>query len=168
MRAFLSLRERPPISPWSRDVLGVVRARHICSQLGRLPLAKESTTPPHLHTPSPILECFLLFFMRARLLKFFALVLSLRQFDVNLPNNSPLRGDIEQACVNSVFGRRGVELLNKRGLAAMEAAGVPTVPAHTLVDGQSWATPAGDGRHYPYLVPMELLMFLNTLEGMQS
>ncbi|CAM9201363.1 unnamed protein product [Ascophyllum nodosum] len=90
------------------------------------------------------------------------------KFDVNLPNNSPLRGDIEQACVNSVFGRRGVELLNKRGLAAMEAAGVPTVPAHTLVDGQSWATPAGDGRHYPYLVPMELLMFLNTLEGMQS
>lgn len=94
--------------------------------------------------------------------------LCLRQFEEHLPQDSPARSDIEQACVDTVFGRRGVELLNKRGIAAMEEVRVPIIPAHKLVDGQSWATPAGDGRHFPFLVPMELLMFLNTLEGMEQ
>lgn len=66
---------------------------------------------------------------------------AVRQFDENLSANSPLRDNLEQACVDTVFGARGVELLNERSLAVMEETGVPVVPAHSLVEGQLWATP---------------------------
>ncbi|CAM9586746.1 unnamed protein product, partial [Ectocarpus fasciculatus] len=88
------------------------------------------------------------------------------KFEEILPPESPLRDDLEQACIDTVFGEHGVELLNERGLAVMKETGVPVVPAHMLVEGQQWATPDGDGRHYPYLVPLELFWFFNTLEGL--
>lgn len=62
------------------------------------------------------------------------------QYDQNLPEESPLREDLEQACVDTVFGARGVQLLNDRGLRAMKEAGVPIVPAHAIVEEQHWAT----------------------------
>lgn len=68
--------------------------------------------------------------------------------------------------MDTVFGARGVELLNERALAAMEKTGVPVVPAHSIVAGQRWATPVADGRHYPYLVPLELFWLFNTLDGL--
>lgn len=68
-----------------------------------------------------------------------------------------------QACLDTVFGARAVELLNARGLAAMKAAGIPVVPAHLIVAGEAWGSP--DGRHYPHLVPVELFTFLTTLQG---
>lgn len=65
-----------------------------------------------------------------------------------------------------MFGARGVELLNERGMAAMQDAGVSIVPAHGLVAGQAWATAFADGRHYPHLVPLEVFLFLTTIEGL--
>ena len=88
------------------------------------------------------------------------------QFHEDLPEGSPARSNIEQACVDTVFGARGVKLMNERGIAAMQDAGVAVVPAHGLVAGQAWATALEDGRHYPQLVPLELFLFLNTIEGL--
>eukprot|EP00752_Nemacystus_decipiens_P006929 g6222.t1 len=88
------------------------------------------------------------------------------KFEHSLPKGSRLREKLEEACIDTVFGARGVQLLNNRGLAVMKETGVPVVPAHTLVQGQQWATPDADGRHYPYLVPMELFWLFNTLEGL--
>lgn len=67
--------------------------------------------------------------------------LLLRQFEHTLPTESRLRGKLEEVCVDTVFGARGVQLLNERGLAVMKETGVPVVPAHMLVEGQQWATP---------------------------
>ncbi|CAM9926993.1 unnamed protein product [Scytosiphon promiscuus] len=88
------------------------------------------------------------------------------KFDQALPADSPLRANLEQACVDTVFGERGVELLNARALTVMGKKGVALVPAHSVVAGQQWATPAADGRHYPYLVPLELFWLFNTLESL--
>lgn len=63
------------------------------------------------------------------------------QFDEVLPPDSPLRDNLEQACIDTVFGARGVNLLNERSLAVMNEAGVPVVPAHRIVQDQLWATP---------------------------
>lgn len=57
-------------------------------------------------------------------------------------------------------------MLNERGITAMQNAGVAMVPAHGLVARQAWATAFEDGRHYPHLVPLELFLFLNTIEGL--
>eukprot|EP00903_Cladosiphon_okamuranus_P006918 g6733.t1 len=88
------------------------------------------------------------------------------KFESTLPKESRLRENLEEACIDTVFGARGVQLLNERGLSVMKETGVPVVPAHMLVEGQQWATPEGDGRHYPYLIPMELFWLLNTLEDL--
>lgn len=69
---------------------------------------------------------------------------TLHQFEEALPPESPLREDLEQVCIDTVFGAHGVQLLNERGLAVMEEAGVPVVPAHMLVEGQQWATPVSE------------------------
>lgn len=67
--------------------------------------------------------------------------LLLHQFEDTLSKESRLRNNLEQVCVDTVFGSRGVQLLNERGLAVMKETGVPVVPAHALVEGQQWATP---------------------------
>lgn len=67
--------------------------------------------------------------------------LLLHQFEQTLPKESRLQSNLEQVCLDTVFGARGVQLLNERGLAAMKETGVPVVPAHMLVEGQQWATP---------------------------
>ncbi|CAM9622949.1 unnamed protein product [Ectocarpus sp. 4 AP-2014] len=88
------------------------------------------------------------------------------KFEEILPQESPLRDDLEQVCIDTVFGAHGVQLLNEQGLAVMKEMGVPVVPAHMLVKGQQWATPDGDGRHFPYLIPLELFWLFNILEGL--
>lgn len=52
-----------------------------------------------------------------------------------------MRENLEEVCIDTVFGARGVQLLNERGLTVMKETGVPVVPAHMLVEGQQWATP---------------------------
>ncbi|CAN0426146.1 unnamed protein product [Pylaiella littoralis] len=64
----------------------------------------------------------------------------MEKYDEALPGESPLRGDLEQACIDTVLGARGVHLLNDRGLAVMKEVGVPVVPAHEIVEEQHWAT----------------------------
>lgn len=56
-------------------------------------------------------------------------------------------------------------MLNDRGVKAMKKIGVPVLPAHTLVEGEAFATPAGDGRHYPILVPLEVFWLLTMIVG---
>lgn len=67
--------------------------------------------------------------------------LLLHQFEHTLPKDSLLRKNLEEVCIDTVFGARGVQLLNERGLAVMKETEVPVVPAHMLVEGQQWATP---------------------------
>lgn len=57
-----------------------------------------------------------------------------------------MRDDLEQVCIDTVFGAHGVQLLNEQGLAVMKEMGVPVVPAHMLVEGQQWATPVSARR----------------------
>lgn len=70
---------------------------------------------------------------------------------------------MQELCVDTVFGARSVQLLNERGIKAMKALDVSILPAHTLVEGETFATPEGDGRHYPILVPLEVHWFLTMI-----
>lgn len=58
-----------------------------------------------------------------------------------------------------------MRLLNDRGIKAMKSLDVAILPAHTLVEGETFATPEADGRHYPILVPLEVFWFLTIVVG---
>ncbi|CAM9212329.1 unnamed protein product [Ectocarpus sp. 13 AM-2016] len=75
--------------------------------------------------------------------------------------DQPTERKLNAICVHGCFNDDGVVDLNRRAEAVMFELDVPVVAGYDITHGQSWATATRDGRHYPTMVPLEIVSFLS-------